>query len=401
MVKTVYFDCAYGVAGDMVMGALIDAGAPFEKIKDDIESGMKVEGIRLEREQVTRSGVSATKVQVVIDKGEDKHRHLRHVVEIIDNTDFPVRVKQRAKLAYQYIAEAEAKVHNSTPEKIHFHEVGCLDAIADVTGSMLAMEYLGIDRAAASPVATGSGTAKCAHGVIPVPAPATVEILKGVATRGTDFQMEMATPTGAAILRAVCGDAFGPRPEMRVESTGYGSGSRVIEGHANFLRVLVGESEVEALPGGLHARPLTLLMTEVDDMSPEWLGDLMDRLFEAGCLDAHFTSIQMKKNRPATQIQVLCDPVDKVRFLEILIRHSTSLGVKAFEVERYCVPRRTDTVETELGTAGVKIGFWDDAVLRVTPEYESCRQLAEKSGKPLSKVYAIVQAAAGKATFER
>ncbi|MFW5870476.1 MAG: nickel pincer cofactor biosynthesis protein LarC [Candidatus Sumerlaeota bacterium] len=393
--KTAYFDCSYGAAGDMILGALIDAGAPFEKIKDDLENRMKVEGIRLERTQITRAGVSATKVQVVVDNAEDMHRHLRHVIEIIENTDFPDRVKERAKKAYELIAVAEAKVHNSTPEKIHFHEVGCLDAIADVTGSMLAMEYLGIDRAAASPMATGTGTAKCAHGVIPVPAPATVEILGGVATRGTDFQMELCTPTGAAILRAVCGEAFGVQPPMRVGATGYGSGSREIEGHANFHRVLVGESEEQAerLPGGIHGRPLALLMTEVDDMSPEWLGDLMERLFEAGCLDAHFTSIQMKKNRPAVQVQVLCEPSDREKFLEILIRHSTSLGVKALEVQRYCVRRRKDTVETELGEAEVKVGFWDDQVLRVTPEYESCRKLAANASLPLSEVYAIVQEA--------
>ena len=223
MTRVLYFDCSYGVAGDMTLGALVDAGAPFPAIKKALESGLGVKGIRLSRSRVTRSGVSAVRVHVRIDAHHDHHRHLRHVLEIIDQADLPDRAKERARKAYGFLAESEAKVHRSTPEKIHFHEVGALDAIADVAGSMLALELLGVDHIEASPIALGSGTARCAHGTIPVPAPATLELLKGVPTFGSGFRMEMTTPTGAAILRAVA-DGFGPQPPMTPDRSGYGSG---------------------------------------------------------------------------------------------------------------------------------------------------------------------------------
>ena len=412
--KIAYFDCSYGAAGDMILGALVDAGVSFEELKEALEKGLGVEGIRLSVSRVTRSGVTGTQVAVEVDSEHDRHRHLKHIVDIIEGSDFSRAVKDRAVDAYRRLAEAEAKVHQTTPEKIHFHEVGCLDAIADVAGSMFALERLGIDRVEVSPPTLGAGTARCAHGVIPVPAPATVEILRGIPTRGSDFAMEMTTPTGAAILTAAAA-GFGPQPPMFVEAVGYGAGNREIEGHANFLRVFVGESAegkscgggggaktetaVAGLKDGLHSKRLTLLMTEVDDMSPELLGDLMTRLFDAGCLDAHFTPIQMKKNRPATQIQVLCDPERRGDFIEIVLRHTSTFGMKVLEVERVCLPRRREIIECDLGPLEVKIGLWGDEVLKVTPEYESCRRLARDSDLPLSEVYLVAQAAIGNAKF--
>ena len=394
--RIAYFDCSYGVAGDMILGALVDAGAPGGELARALEDGLKVEGLRVSSEPVTRSGVTATRVSVEVDPAHDHHRHLANVLAIVEGTPFSDSVKERAARTFRLLAEAEAKVHDTTPEKIHFHEVGCIDAIADVTGAMLALEMLGIERVESSPLALGTGTTRCAHGVIPVPAPATVELLRGVPTRGSGFEMEMTTPTGAAVLRAVC-SAFGPQPTMETDKIGYGSGSRGIEGHANFLRVFVGNASAETSgakpPGGLHARRLALLMTEVDDMSPELLGDLLERLFTAGCLDAHFAPIQMKKNRPAVQIHVLCDPERRDEFAELLLRHSSTFGLKVLEVDRLCLQRRQEIIDTPLGSLDVKVGLWNGETLKVTPEDESCRRLAEDSGLPLGEVYARAQVA--------
>jgi uncharacterized protein (TIGR00299 family) protein len=401
--KLAYFDACYGAAGDMILGALVDAGVSFETLRQAIEEKLGVHGLRLERSAVTRAGVTATRVHVQVDAAHDHHRHLRHIVEIIEKADLSRRVQERAIAAFEELARAEAKVHDSTPEKIHFHEVGCLDAIADVTGAMVALDALGIEKVVCSPLALGCGFTRCAHGVIPVPAPATVEILRGVPTYGSSHEMELTTPTGAAVLKTLA-SAFGPQPIMAVESIGYGSGTRSIEGHANFLRVFVGqevekpscshgENDLQPLPAALRVRRLSLLVTEVDDMNPEILGDLMGRLFDAGCLDVHYAPIQMKKNRPGTQIQVLCAPEKRGDFAEMLLRHTSTFGLKVLDIERACLPRRKETIETELGLLEIKIGLWDDAVLKVTPEYESCRRLAEQSNLPVAEVYAVALSA--------
>jgi hypothetical protein len=414
--RLAYFDCSYGVAGDMILGALVDAGAPFAALKRELEEGLGLEGIRLSRRKVARAGVAATRVRVRTEAAHDRHRRLGEIEGILRKTAFPSAVKKRARDAYRRLAQAEAKVHNTSPEKIHFHEVGCLDAIADVAGAMLALDMLGVERVEVSPLALGSGSARCAHGILPVPAPATVELLRGAPTVGGAHAMEMTTPTGAAILTTVA-SGFGPQPLMSVERVGYGAGKRSIEGHANLLRVLIGEASEEVcagrgalgkegasrvperarprdtarLPGSLQVARLALMVTEVDDMSPELLGDLMTRLFEAGCLDAHFTPIQMKKNRPATQIQVLCDLGAREAFIELLLRHTTTFGLKVLEVERICLPRRKETIETDLGPIEIKIGFWGDDVLKITPEYESCRRLARSAGLSLQEIYLHAQ----------
>lgn len=393
MPNTLYFDCSYGASGDMILGALVGAGCPFAPLKRALEDGLGVQGIGLSRGRVTRSGVSAVRVRVRIDKQHDRHRHLRHVIEIIDNADLPERAAERAREAYRLIAQAEAKVHNSTPEKIHFHEVGALDAIADVAGAMIALEMLEAQHIAVSPIALGSGTARCAHGEIPVPAPATLEILRGVPTFGCGHRMEMTTPTGAAILRAVA-DSFGPQPLMTHQATGYGAGKRTIEGHANFLRVVKGQAPCAGPEApGIDSMPLSLLVTEIDDMNPELLGALMESLFKAGCLDAHFTPVQMKKNRPATQVQVLCSAEAAAGLVEHLLRHTTTFGVKVLDIGRVCLARRQDTIETEIGPVDVKEGLWAGETLKVSPEYESCRRLARTRKIPVGRVYEIARAA--------
>ena len=403
--KTAYFDCSYGIAGDMILGALVDAGAPFSKLKSGIEKDLGVSGIRLSRRKVMRYGIAGTRVLVRVDVSHDHHRHLGQIEEIIERSSLPQSVKTRSIEAYRALARAEAKVHNTTPDHIHFHEVGCLDAIADVAGSMLAFELLGVERVESSPLVVGSGKAHCAHGIIPVPGPATVELLRGAPFEAGPFPMEMTTPTGAAILTTLAA-GYGPQPLMTLESVGQGAGKREIEGHANFLRVLIGETfsppsgtgtpkdagpEKSPLPSDVKATPLVLLMTEIDDMSPELLGDLLEKLFAAKCLDAHFTSIQMKKNRPGTQIQVLCQPGQKDHLIEIILRNTSTFGLKVMDLNRVCLARRMEKIKTSLGTLEVKIGLWGGEVLKVTPEYENCRRLAESSGLPLAEVYRRVQ----------
>ncbi|MBN1867429.1 nickel pincer cofactor biosynthesis protein LarC [Candidatus Sumerlaeota bacterium] len=391
--KIAYFDCSYGIAGDMVLGALVDAGGPFDLLKRELEKGLGVHGIRLIRRKIVRGGVTATRIEVRTDPTHDHHRHLGDIERILTGTRFPDGVKKRAIEAYRRLARAEAKIHNTTIEKIHFHEVGCLDAIADVAGAMLLLDAMEIERVEASPVVVGSGTARCAHGILPVPAPATAEILRGVPTLSGPHAMEMTTPTGATILTTVA-SAFGPQPEMAVDAIGYGAGKREIEGHANLLRVIVGQTgQPEASDRPYHVGHLCLLITEIDDMNPEILGDTLTRLFAAGCLDAHFTSVQMKKNRPGTQLQVLCRFEDREPIVEFLLRETSTFGVKALEVDRFCLLRRSETVSTPLGSVAVKVGLWAGETLKVTPEFESCRDLAEKRGRPLGEVYRLADAA--------
>jgi len=395
--RLAYFDCSYGIAGDMILGALVDAGAPFAQLKGQIEVGLRLPGIRLIRRRVERAGVVGTRVLVRVEPAKDRHRRLSEIEDIIRRTAFSTEVKDRCIAAFRRLARAEAKVHRTTSHHVRFHEVGCLDAIADVAGAMLSLEALGVERVEASRVVAGSGSARSAHGVLPVPGPATVELLRGVPFETGPFPMEMATPTGAAVLTTIA-SAFGPQPLLTLECAGYGAGDRTIEGHANFLRVLIGQSSAvsetppSAAGGSLLSSRLNMLMTEIDDMNPELLGNLMERLFRSGCLDAHFTAVQMKKNRPGTQIQVLCRPDQTRPLTELILRHTSTFGLKIMEIDRVCLPRRVETIQTQLGPLDVKIGLWGDEVLKVTPEYESCRRLAESAGLSLAEVYRLAEA---------
>lgn len=385
---TAYFDCYSGISGDMVLGALVDLGLPIEQLREAL-GALPVGGYSISSTRVNRCGIGATLVHVEVHE-KQPHRHLSHIEQIIEASNFSTEVKSRALAAFRRIGEAEAQVHGVPIEKIHFHEVGAVDAIVDIVGSMWGLEQLGIDRVFASAVAVGSGTVTTAHGEMPVPAPATAMILQDVPVITGPIASELTTPTGAAILRTIA-TSFGPMTGFRIARTAYGAGSREHPGQTNYLRVFTGEAEAPSLP--VETRRLSLVQTEIDDMPGELFGHVFEKLFAVGCLDVTMTPVQMKKQRPGTSIQALTDPGDVAKVVEILLRETSTFGVKVMQCDRFCLPRRFEVIDTPVGQVKVKIGMWDNAVLKVTPEYEVCRRLAEELSLPLAQVFAQVNAA--------
>jgi hypothetical protein len=399
MARHLHFDCFNGISGDMTLGALVDLGIAVEDLQRGLAK-LPIGPFALRAETIERAGIVATKVTVEVEEDPHPHAHLRHVVEKVRAADLPPRATERAVAAFGLIAEAEARVHGSTPEKIHFHEVGAKDAIVDIAGSMLGVEMLGVESFSASAIAVGNGTVKCAHGVMPVPTPATVEILIGAPMRATDIDGELATPTGAAIMRTLAGDAIGARPQMRTSRIGYGAGTREIPGHPNCLRLLLGETEAPGSGLPVERDEVLSLETEIDDMSPELCGHLMSRLLSAGALDVQFHPVQMKKNRPGLGLRALCSRADADRLAEIILRETSTFGLRVISASRLCLARRSETVATPVGPIEVKIGLWNGAPLKVSPEYESCREAAERSGRPLREIYDLARRAWADASNE-
>ncbi len=339
--KIAYFDCASGISGDMTLGALIDAGVELEAINAGIQT-LGLPGVRLVAQTVKKKGFRATQITVE-HQPESKHRHLHHIVAMIDGSALSARQKDLAKRIFQRLAEAEAKVHNSTIEKVHFHEVGAVDSIVDIVGTAMGWDLLGAERAVASSVPTGGGFIEIAHGRCAVPAPATAELLKGVPLAASSVEKELTTPTGAAILATLV-DEFGPLPPMTIEHIGYGAGQRDLEEQANLLRLLVGESAEHP-----QSELLWVMETNLDDISGELVGHTIGRLWEAGALDVYTTAIGMKKNRPGVMLSVLCQ-ADRAAELEaILFSESTTLGVRRYRVERRKLRREPHQVDTPWG----------------------------------------------------
>lgn len=395
--KTLFFDCFSGAAGDMIVGALIDAGADFDAIKAGLDS-LGVDGYVLTADKVVKKGTTATQFKVHLDESHGHpHRHLRHIVEIIEGGDLPEAVKKASLETFERIAEAEAEVHGSTPEKIHFHEVGAVDSIMDIVGAHLALDQLNPERILATPLHVGSGTVKCAHGVMPVPAPATALLLKGLPTYGGEVEGELVTPTGAALI-AQLAEGYGGMPAMEIESAGYGSGERDLPDRPNVLRVLVGNSAGQnaELPG---TETVTIIEANVDDMVPELIPPLIDDLLDAGARDAYVTPYVGKKGRAGHQITVIAAPADATAFAEILFRGSTTLGVRIRTEHRVCLDREWKTVSTQWGLVRVKCGFLNGEQVNVSPEYEECARLARESHVNVLKVYQTAQAAAVKGEF--
>ena len=385
-----YFDCYNGISGDMTLGALIDLGLPVEDLRQALSS-LPVSGYSIEVERVKRCGIGATLAKVTCEE-QQKHRHFSHIREMIEASDLSPAVKERSVAAFHAIAVAEAKVHEITVERVHFHEVGAVDAIVDIVGSMWGVEALGITSVSASPVVVGSGTVKCAHGIMPVPAPATALLLAGKPIETGPLPGESTTPTGAAILTTLT-DKFGPLRNFAPGRVGYGAGSRVTEGHTNYLRILLGETPLDdSLP--VETRELVVLATEIDDMSGEAFGYLMEKLFAMGCLDANFRPVQMKKNRPGTAIQVLTSPDKANGLIALLLRETSTFGVRATPCQRHALLRKSEMVDTPFGKVRVKLGLWGDEVIKVSPEFDDCRQLAEESGVALETIYAAARQSA-------
>jgi pyridinium-3,5-bisthiocarboxylic acid mononucleotide nickel chelatase len=379
-----FFECQSGISGDMTLGALMDLGVDPKAIIEGL-GALSALGFRLGSETVKQSGIRATRALVEVDESKDVHRSWPELRKIVEDAKLPPRVERRALAAFERIALAEAKIHAVDINRIHFHEVGCLDAIIDVAGSMLALDILGVERVRCSPLNVGRGTVRALHGVLPVPAPATAEILKGIPCYQDDLEGELVTPTGAAII-ATISEGFGPMPEFTVEKTGYGAGTRVHEHRPNCLRVCAGQYAQSAIGQGLERERLRLLTAEMDDMSGEVFTALFERLFESGALDVNLIPIHMKKCRPGISLQVLAQEAKVSALIETVLRESSTFGVKVIDVDRLCLPRRMETVETPYGTVAVKVGEWEGRLVKAKPEFDQCLQRAKEAGVSVREV---------------
>ena len=448
--RIAYLECFSGISGDMFLGALVDAGVPARLLEDTV-AALEV-GARLEISKVDRSGISATKVDVIIGGEKDmpreqywrereikkRHEHLtghtgehahdlphahdstqqgavtvdtrepqvhhtaahahgrglKEIRAIISAAPISDTAKQRAIAIFQALGEAEAKIHNTDIDTIHFHEVGSVDAIVDIVGAAVGSEALGVDEWVCSAMNVGGGTVHCAHGTFPVPAPATVELLKGAPLYGGELQVELVTPTGAAIARTLV-SRFARFPAMRIEKIGYGAGSRNFEKHANVLRLTIGEAASEAAvasyvstedQGAAATDIVRVIEANLDDATPQLLGYVQERLMSAGALDVFCTPIQMKKNRPGTLLSVLARPANEQHLVDILFAESTTLGVRIREEHRRVLERRTVAVHTPWGEVRVKVAHLGSEVRNAAPEFEDCRRIAAEHQIPLKQV---------------
>jgi pyridinium-3,5-bisthiocarboxylic acid mononucleotide nickel chelatase len=377
--RIAYLDCFAGISGDMTLGALLDAGADEARLR--VELG-KLTGVHFDLEitKVVKKGIEATNVHVITGH-EHHHRRLNDITEIINSSALSDTIKARAINVFQILAVAEGTVHGTSPEEVHFHEVGAVDAIVDIVGASILMELLGVEKVIASPLPMGHGFVEAAHGRIPLPAPATVEILKGVPVYDAKIEGELVTPTGAAIVRTLASE-FGGMPSMKVESVGYGAGKSDFP-FPNTLRVFVGEVESAELPGD----KVSIIETNIDDMNPEFYDSVFEKLFKAGALDVYLSPIQMKKNRPATLLSVICPPEKIDDLSRIVLANTTSFGVRISHAARRCLDRKWETVATRYGDIKVKIGLMDGEPVTASPEYEDCRKAAEAHGVPAKQVY--------------
>jgi uncharacterized protein (TIGR00299 family) protein len=378
--KLCYFDAFSGISGDMTVGALIDAGAPADAVLDALRS--LETGAIFMTGKVMRGGIDATKFMVDTAGAAKPHRHIHHILEMIEKSAIPARSKHDAGRVFQCLGEAEAAVHGVPISKVHFHEVGAVDSIADIVGACVALHLLGVDQIHASAINVGSGTVKTEHGILPVPAPATATLLKEKPIYSRGPEMELTTPTGAAILAAL-GTGFGKMPAMKIASIGYGAGDKNFPDQPNVLRALIGEAARAA-----ESILVSVLEANIDDSSPQVLGYALEKLMAAGALDVSLSPLQMKKNRPGSLLRVIAKPEDQERLAAIVFAETSTLGLRIHTAERRVQERQVVEVATPLGSVRIKVsgsGF--------APEYEDCRAIAERTGTPLVEVIAAANQA--------
>jgi uncharacterized protein (TIGR00299 family) protein len=422
--RIAYLECFSGMSGDMFLGALVDAGVPARVLEETV-TALGV-GAKLEISRVVRSGISATKVDVYVDGEKDlpreeywekqqasehshehrghshshpgetwtgvsaphEHSHGRGLTEIrgiVSSASISESGKKTAIAIFEALGRAEAKIHNTSIERVHFHEVGAVDAMVDIVCAAVGAEVLGVDEIICSPLNVGGGTVKCAHGTFPVPAPATVELLKDAPVYSSGLQAELVTPTGAAIVKTLA-SRFAAFPEMKIEKSGYGAGSRDFPGHPNVVRLTVGEAALTALAAKTASETITVLEANLDDLNPQVFGYVMDRLFEEGALDAFGMPVQMKKNRPGTLLTVLCKLEDASKLTHLIFTETTTLGVRRRDEMRRTLARRWESVGTPWGEVRIKIASMNGTVTNYAPEYEDCRRIAAEYHVPLKTV---------------
>jgi uncharacterized protein (TIGR00299 family) protein len=381
-----YFDCFSGISGDMTLGALIDLGVPPGWLQDEL-TRLPLKGFLLAVRPVVRSGISANLVNVEVHDSK-KSRDFKEIKSLLETCPLSETVKSNSLNIFEKLARAEAGIHGCSLEEVHFHELGGIDAIVDIVGTALCLEKLGINKITASKLPLGSGFVDCQHGKLPIPAPATIEILKDLPVYGTEASNELVTPTGAAIIASLA-DSFGPLPEMSVKKTGYGAGQRELQDRPNLLRIITGTPvgpEID-LKGSLQADQIIILETCIDDMNPELFGFLMERIFEDGALDVYWIPIHMKKNRPGTMVQVLCKEDRKDNLIRRLFAETTSLGIRYYHAHRQLLARDQLTITTSLGEIRVKRIKDPEGSTRLIPEYEACKKIALQKKIPLRVVY--------------
>ncbi|MDP2643354.1 MAG: nickel pincer cofactor biosynthesis protein LarC [Desulfobacterales bacterium] len=381
-----YFDCFSGISGDMALGAFMDLGVPADWLTNQL-AGLPLTGFDLSVKTVFRGGIAAKRVEV-LTSGDRESRNYAGIIRLIGDSALKETVKNTSIEIFDRIAAVESRIHGCPKEKVHLHETGGLDAVVDIVGTALCIAYLDIKRVVASRLPLGSGFVNCAHGTLPVPAPATLEILKGAPVYGTEIPAELITPTGAAIIMTLA-DSFDAMPLLIPEKIGYGAGGRDLKNRPNLLRVLMGREPKTATddPDGLETDHVRVVETCIDDMNPELFGFLMERLFEDGALDVYWIPVYMKKNRPGTLVQVLCRPEHERAVVRRILSETTSLGVRFHEVRRCILARGMATVETSYGPIPMKWARQPDGNIRRMPEYEVCRKIALEKQVPLRAVY--------------
>ena len=397
-----YFDCFSGASGDMILGALLDLGLPIDALKSALGS-LAIEYGEVSAEKVLRAGITATKWRLHDARepgaGGHKHYHLKGIVNAIRRSSLSPEGQDRAVHLFERLAAAEAAIHGTPIEKVHLHEVGALDSIIDIVGAVYGFEWLGIGDVESSPLNVGGGMVRCAHGVFPVPAPATARLLEGVPVYG-DGTSELVTPTGALLVTSYA-KAFGPLPAMRVSKIGYGAGDRDPKETPNVLRMLVGERTAarDLLLATRDPQPaprVVKIECEIDDMNPQLFGPLMDSLLAAGALDVFYIPVQMKKGRPGTLVTVLAPPASRDALTDILFRESTTIGVRYQEMERSCLDRTIETVQTSYGPVRFKVARREGRELNAAPEFDDCQVLAAEHGVSIKTVQAAAIQARGR-----
>ena len=409
--KILYFDCFAGAAGDMILGALLDAGLPFDELKRALGS-LAVDGWDVSVDRVVKTGVTAAKFRVhehaKMSAGSGSpggraphpHHHLKHIFAAIERSALSEHCKAKAIAMFRRLGEAEAAIHGTTLEKVHLHEVGALDSIIDIVGAVFALEWFNADKIVVSPINVGGGMVTSAHGVFPVPAPATVALLQNAPVYSSGIQAELLTPTGALILTEYASE-FGPVPPMTIDRVGYGAGDRELEQTPNVVRVLVGEATGHehsqalkpASPQAVRPHQVVVLECEIDDMNPQIFGVLMDQLYAAGALEVFYAAVQMKKNRPGTLMTVVTRPEHRETMLEIVFRESTTIGVRYQELARECLDREMVTVTTPLGPVRFKVARRAGHIFNAQPEFDDLAKLSQERGIPIKDVQALAHKA--------
>jgi uncharacterized protein (TIGR00299 family) protein len=377
--RIAYFDCFSGASGDMILGSMVDAGLSARLLRQELNK-LHLPSVQIKMRKVMRGGIGGTQA-LVEGKGEKRHhRNLKEMLRVIDRSDLEPEVKEKSREIFKRIASVEAKIHRKPAEEIHFHEIGGLDSVVDIVGAIWGLREMGIEKVYVSKVNVGTGFVESAHGILPVPAPASLSLMQGRPIYSTGVERELLTPTGAALLTSL-GSEFGPMPSMKVEKIGYGAGRDDLP-HPNLLRLIIGDAEPDS-----RRERVTLIETNIDDMNPQFYDYLMDKLFEMGAQDAFLTPILMKKNRPATLLTVICPSEKRASFVKFLIQETTTLGLRWREEERAKADREILLHQTKYGKIHFKLARWEGKVVNLTPEYEDCKRLALRSNIPLKEVF--------------